>query len=230
MIDSKRVFPWGLAAVALVGCSITLALAAKPPKADADRITRSDLGFSYVIPSSFYEKTETVDGVHPTLVLVGPHTNQTTTIADTGNYTLNEYLATDIALFVTPRGKTSEDFDQVAAATTAKAMLGGVNMMIKHTGLLFNYQNSALIDVNGHPALAVLAETSVPNVNDTAMVRFIFFNHRDKTYMFLFQTNTTEFETRVASFDAFIHSLKFLQPNVAPTPSANKPIDIKIGQ
>ena len=127
--------------------------------------------------------------------------------------------------------RKERESDSSYTADDAKEYLESLNKQGINDGNPLNYQNSAKIEVAGHPALAILCESSFSGTSDRAIARLIILRHRGSTYFFLFQALDAEFETRVPVFEKFMSSLKFLQPNVEP-PANDKsaPINIQISK
>lgn len=190
----------------------------KPPVAETNRVVRSDYGVSYVIPEGYF------DHPHPNVPVIrleGPRTNS---FVSSGN--VNSYVVTaiQIVLLPAPKGRAS---DMTYTADDAKQIVGAFNKAGLNDGNPLNYQNSAKIEVAGHPALAILGESSFSGTSDRAIVRLVILLHRGKLYLFVFQALDNEFETRVPAFEKFMSSLKFLQPNVEP-PVDDKPAPVNI--
>jgi hypothetical protein len=218
-----------IATVSATSVVLTLPLAARAQHtrshahaasaATVNRTVRPDLGFSFVSPAE-YAPAKKLAGVD--MRLIGPQTTAQTTVAQSDHAYINNFLITSISVLVSPRqDKPATDDDY--SAVRAKKLLDHLNGTVRGTGLLFNYQNSAKIQVAGQDALAILAETSVPNVADRAMVRIVLIHRPAREYVFIFQAVDNEFETRVPAFENFLNSLKFSTPAIPPAADAPGP-------
>ncbi len=197
----------------------------KPPAlvAETNRVVRSDYGISYVMPEGYFDHPHSdIPGIY----LEGP---RTTSFVSSGQF--NAYIVTAIRIIHLPTGKMKAS-DMTYTADDAKQLLDTINKAGMNHGNPLNYQNSAKIEVAGHPALAVLCGSSSSVTTDRALIRLVILRHREYLDIFMFQALDAEFETRVPSFEKFMGSLKFLQPNTElPTgdqPAA--PVNIQISK
>ena len=197
-----------------------LSIAQVAPAFAQQKVVDTNYGFSYSIPSG-YKSEDIRDRVralshteNPVHLVINEGTT-TRTLEDTATRTTNLQWLSTIQLLILGGGRS----DSLSAAPkdmsekTARDFIRSFNVGLKLVGTNLDYQRSAKVKIGGEDAMAILCNASEEGIPEYFTARLIFMPRKDnKIYLFAFGALNEEYQQKVAAFDKFLTSFKFLKP------------------
>ena len=225
---------------ALPALAALSALAA--PAFSQQKVVDTNYGFSYSIPSGYHpedlrDRVRAISRMENPIHLVINEGTETRTLADTASVTVNLRWLSTIQLLILGSSSSSSSANplrpQTLNETTAREFVRLFNMGLKPIGSNLDYQRSAKVKIGGADALAILCNASEEGIPEYFTVRLILMPRpQNKVYLFAFGALNEEYPQKVAAFDRFLTSFKFLsldddapkpKPTAKPKAPATKP-------